>query len=245
MQNKEDQLVNSFHHYFVLTMENLKVILQTTSRMTVFRKLKHLPYKTSYSHCGKYYTLDSIANYDNNGTWAYNQIYFSKYGTLKNTVLHSIEKSSSGFTSYELEEFLRVPVHNTVLDLWKNRKIRREQIAKNYIYLSVKEGDTQFDLRKQDITIKNDMFTKDVSDEYLALFMSLLNEKQKRLFAGYESIKIGYRGDKIISQKTGLNIKTVSRGRKELLSKDIDVEKIRKIGAGRPSLKKRKNPEID
>ena len=240
MQNKEDQLVNSFHHYFVLTMENLKVILQTTSRMTVFRKLKHLPYKTSYSHCGKYYTLDSIANYDNNGTWAYNQIYFSKYGTLKNTVLHSIEKSSSGFTSYELEEFLRVPVHNTVLDLWKNRKIRREQIAKNYIYLSVKEGDTQFDLRKQDITIKNDMFTKDVSDEYLALFMSLLNEKQKRLFAGYESIKIGYRGDKIISQKTGLNIKTVSRGRKELLSKDIDVEKIRKTGAGRPSLKKTK-----
>ncbi|HHD82553.1 MAG TPA: hypothetical protein ENK92_00425 [Bacteroidetes bacterium] len=239
MQNKENQLVSSFNNYFVLTMENLKTILQTTSRMTVFRKLKHLPYKTSYSHCGKYYTLDSIAFYDNNGIWAYNQIYFSKFGTLKNTVLHSIEKSSSGFTSNELEEFLGVPVHNTVLDLWKNRKIRREQITKKYIYLSVKKGDTQFDLRKQD-TIKNNMFVKDVSDEYLALFMSLLNEKQKRLFAGYESIKIGYRGDKIISQKTGLNIKTVSRGRKEMLSEDIDIEKIRKAGAGRPSLKKTK-----
>lgn len=239
MQTKENQLVNSFHRYFVLTMENLKNILQTTSRMTVFRKLKHLPYKTSYSHCGKYYTLDSIANYDNSGIWSYDQIYFSEYGTLKNTVLHSIEESSDGFTSYELEEFLKVPVHNTVLDLWKNRKIRREQIAKRYIYLSVKEGDTQFDLRKQD-TIKNNMFAKDVSDEYLALFMSLLNEKQKRLFAGYESIKIGYRGDKIISQKTGLNIKTVSRGRKEMLSEDIDIEKIRKAGAGRPSLKKTK-----
>ncbi len=239
MQNKENQLVNSFHHYFVLTMENLKIILQTTSRMTVFRKLKHLPYKTSYSHCGKYYTIDSIANYDNNGIWSYNQIYFSEYGTLKNTVLHSIEKSSGGFTSSELEEFLKVPVYNTVLDLWKNRKIRREQIAKKYVYLSAKEGDTQFDLRKQD-TIKNNMFAKDVSDEYLTLFMSLLNEKQKRLFAGYESIKIGYRGDKIISQKTGLNIKTVSRGRKEMLNEDIDIEKIRKAGAGRPSLKKTK-----
>ncbi|HEC43143.1 hypothetical protein LCGC14_2876520 [marine sediment metagenome] len=240
MQNKENQLVSSFHNYFVLTMEDFKNILQTTSRMTVFRKLKHLSYKTSYSHCGKYYTLDSIANYDNNGIWAYNQIYFSKFGTLKNTVLHSIEKSSGGFTSYELEEFLRVPVHNTVFDLWKNRKIRREQITKQYIYLSVKKGDTQFDLRKQDIVIKNNMFAKDVSDEYLALFMSLLNEKQKRLFAGYESIKTGYGGDKIISRKTGLNIKTVSRGRKELLSEDIDIEKIRKTGAGRPSLKKTK-----
>ena len=240
MLNKENQLVSSFHNYFVLTMENLKTILQTTSRMTVFRNLKHLPYKSSYSHCGKYYTLDSIANYNQNGIWAYNQIYFSKFGTLKNTVLHSIEKSSSGFTSYELEEFLRVPVHNTVFDLWKNHKIRREQLAKKYIYLSVKKGDTQFDLRKQDITIKNNMFAKDISDEYLALFMSLLNEKQKRLFAGYESIKTGYGGDKVISQKTGLNIKTISRGRKELLSKDIDIEKIRKPGAGRPSLKKTK-----
>lgn len=240
MKNKENQLVDSFHKNFLLTIKDLKNILQTTSRMTVFRKLKHLPYKTSYSHCGKYYTLDSIANYDNNGIWAYNQIYFSKFGTLKNTVLHHIDKSIIGFTCYELEEFLRIPVHNTVLDLWKNSKINREQIAKEYIYLSVEKGDTQFDLRKQYITSENSMVPKEATDEYLALFMSLLNEKQQRLFAGYESIKLGYGGDEKISQKTGLNVKTVSRGRKELLSKNIDIDRIRKKGAGRPSLKKTK-----
>jgi len=240
MQNKKDQLVDSFYENFLLTIEDLKSILQTTSRMTVFRKLKQLPYKTSYSHCGKYYTLDTIANYDNNGIWAYNQIYFSKFGTLKNTVLHHIEKSIIGFTCYELEEFLRIPVHNTVLDLWKNSKINREQIAKEYIYLSVEKGDMQFDLRKQYITSKNSMVPKEATDEYLALFMSLLNEKQQRLFAGYESMKLGYGGDEKISQKTGLNVKTVSRGRKELLSKNIDIDRIRKKGAGRPSLKKTK-----
>ena len=240
MQNKKNQLVDSFYENFLLTIEDLKSILQTTSRMTVFRKLKQLPYKTSYSHCGKYYTLDPIANYDNNGIWAYNQIYFSKFGTLKNTVLHHIDKSIIGFTCYELEEFLRIPVHNTVLDLWKNSKINREQIAKEYIYLSVEKGDTQFDLRKQYITSENSMVTKETTDEYLALFMSLLNEKQQRLFAGYESMKLGYGGDEKISQKTGLNVKTVSRGRKELLSKNIDIDRIRKKGAGRPSLKKTK-----
>lgn len=238
MKNKENQLVDSFHENFLLTIKDLKNILQTTSRMTVFRKLKHLPYKTSYSHCGKYYTLDSIANYDNNGIWAYNQIYFSKFGTLKNTVLHHIDKSIIGFTCYELEEFLRIPVHNTVLDLWKNSKINREQIAKEYIYFSVEKGDMQFDLRKQYITSENSMVPKE--DEYLALFMSLLNEKQQRLFAGYESMKLGYGGDKKISRKTGLNVKTVSRGREELLSKNIDIDRIRKKGAGRPSLKKTK-----
>jgi hypothetical protein len=84
------------------------------------------------------------------------------------------------------------------------------------------------------------MVTKETTDEYLALFMSLLNEKQKRLFAGYESMKLGYGGDEKISQKTGLDVKTVSRGRKELLSKNVDIERIRKKGAGRPSLKKTK-----
>ena len=240
MQNKKDQLVDSFYENFLLTIEDLKSILQTTSRMTVFRKLKQLPYKTSYSHCGKYYTLDPIANYDTNGIWAYNQIYFSKYGTLKNTVLQHIEKSTIGFTCYELEEFLRIPVHNTVLDLWKTSIINREQIAKEYIYLSVEKGDTQFDLRKQYIISENNLVPKEATDEYLALFMSLLNEKQQRLFAGYESMKLGYGGDEKISQKTGLNVKTVSRGRKELLSENIDIDRIRKKGAGRPSLKKTK-----
>jgi len=37
-----------------------------------------------------------------------------------------------------------------------------------------------------------------------------------------------------------LNVKTVSRGRKELLSKNVDIERIRKKGAGRPSQKKTK-----
>jgi hypothetical protein len=240
MQNKETLLADSFHENFLLTIEDLKNILQTTSRMTVFRKLKHLPYKTSYSHSGKYYTLDSIANYDNNGIWAYNQIYFSKFGTLKNTVLHHIEKSIIGFTCYELEEFLRIPVHNTVLDLWNNNIIIREQIAKKYIYLSVERGDTQFDLRKQHIISETSVVREEATDEYLVLFMSLLNEKQQRLFAGYESMKLGYGGDIKISQKTGLNVKTVSRGREELLSKDIDIDRIRKKGAGRPSLKKTK-----
>ena len=70
--------------------------------------------------------------------------------------------------------------------------------------------------------------------------MLLLDEKQKRLFAGFESLKLGYGGDKKIAAKTGLNAKTVSRGRRELLSKDIGMSKVRKIGAGRPSLKKTK-----
>lgn len=237
----ENNLTNIFLKHSVLSIEDLKNILQSNSRMTVFRKLKQLPYKSSYSHCGRYYTLDSIIKYNNMGIWTYNQIYFSQYGTLKSTVLKHVEKSISGLTSFELEEFLHVPVYNTVLNLYKIHKIDRKQIGKEYVYLSLKNGNTQYYFRKQKIQSKyKQMIEQNSGSEYLGFFMSLLNEKQQRLFAGYESIKIGYGGDKQVAIKTGLNVKTVSRGRKELMSRDIDVIRIREIGAGRPSLKKTK-----
>ncbi|MEA2077784.1 MAG: hypothetical protein U9O95_07185 [Candidatus Marinimicrobia bacterium] len=235
----KNQLIRVFNENKVLTIVDLKNYIQTNSRMTVFRKLKQLPYKSSYSHCGKYYTLDSFVKYNKNGIWSYNQIYFSKYGTLKSTVLENIEESKSGLSSFELEELLHVPVYNTVLDLFKTHKVDRKQIGKEYIYLSLESGNAQFLLRKQEIQ-QEQTTTKDEMDEYLTLFMLLLNEKQKRLFAGLESLKLGYGGDKKIAVKTGLNVKTVSQGRQELLSKDIDMNKIRKAGAGRPSLKKTK-----
>lgn len=235
----ENELVSVFLEQMVLTIDDLKNVLQTNSRMTVFRKLKQLPYKTSYSHCGKYYTLDTLFKYNKNGIWNYNKIYFSKYGTLKKSVLENIKKSKNGYTSLELEELLHVPVYNAVLDLYKNHEINRKKIGKEYIYLSTKNEESQFLCRKQEIQLKHAV-VKDDTDEYLDLFMALLNEKQQRIFAGYESLKLGYGGDKIIALKTGLNVKTVSQGRQELISKDIDIKRIRKIGAGRPSLKKTK-----
>lgn len=222
-------------------MEDLKAILQTDSRMTIFRKLRQLPYISSYTHCGRYYTLETLARYNDIGVWGFNQIYFSRYGTLKNTVLENIEKSSAGLTSNELGKLLHVPVFNTVLDLYKAGKANRKQIGNEYVYLSRINWKAQFYKRKQQVRSENPVLKNDI-DGYLALFMSLLNEKQQRLFAGYESLKHGYGGDKKVAIKTGLNVKTVSRGRKELISKNIDMSRIREIGAGRPSLKKTKKP---
>ena len=44
-----------FQRKLIATLQELKQILGTTSTMTVFRKLKTLGYRTSYSHRGKYY----------------------------------------------------------------------------------------------------------------------------------------------------------------------------------------------
>jgi len=64
------------------------------------------------------------------------------------------------------------------------------------------------------------------------LFLSLLDEKQRRLFAGLESIKLGYGGDKKIAHLFDLDMHTVAKGRKELRSGEIETDRIRRVGGG-------------
>jgi hypothetical protein len=74
--------------------------------------------------------------------------------------------------------------------------------------------------------------------EHLTTFLSALNEKQRRLFLGFESLRLGHGGDKTLSALTGMDARTIAKGRRELLSRNISVERIRKPGGGRPPLKK-------
>ena len=67
----------------------------------------------------------------------------------------------------------------------------------------------------------------------IIIFLSLLDEKQRRLYAGLESLKLGYGGDAVISDVLGLNIKTVAKGRKELVSNTACIDTVRHKGGGR------------
>ncbi len=73
----------------------------------------------------------------------------------------------------------------------------------------------------------------------LIIFFSALDEKQRRLYAGYESLKIGHGGDKRIAELLDLDQKTVARGRKDLLGGKVNVDNIRESGAGRKQIKKK------
>ena len=63
-----ERLVELFRRQTVATFPELAAALETSANRTVFRKLSELDYRTSYSHRGAYYTLDSLARYD--ALWA-------------------------------------------------------------------------------------------------------------------------------------------------------------------------------
>lgn len=230
-----DKLRLEFHSNYILALADIKQILNTTVNMSVYRILSTLSYLSSYSHAGRYYTLPEIPNFNQNGIWEYSQVYFSQYGTLKDTILQLLTQSKSGYSANELKEIVKIPIQNPLLSLFKNNQIKREQLSGEYIYFSTSKFKWQAKKRRSELINTQ---TLDY-DDYLLQFYSVLNEKQKRWFAGLQSIKLGYGGDKIVARKLDLHVSTVAKGRDELLTSNLDLSRIRAAGAGRPSIKKK------
>lgn len=224
----------------VLTLDAMKKALGTTAKMTVFRKLQGLSYRASYSHAGKYYTLDEIAEYDQHGLWNYRQVWFSRYGSLLNTVEALVGASDAGYFAHELEELVRVRVHAPLLRLTASGRLRRESLAPGYLYLSPQTWTSQLKTRRQmlEALATGDESSADIQ-QALRTFLATLNEKQRRLYAGFESMKLGHGGDAIIARQIGMNVKTIGRGRRELTSQQITVDRVRRVGGGAKALEKK------
>jgi hypothetical protein len=85
--------------------------------------------------------------------------------------------------------------------------------------------------------------TKEVH-RLMNLLLSRLDEDHRRWYVALESLKLGHGGDRQLARITGLNVETIRRGRRELTAclAGYPAERIRRRGAGRPSLKKKTRP---
>lgn len=73
------------------------------------------------------------------------------------------------------------------------------------------------------------------------LFLSRLDEQQRRWYAALEAEKVGHGGIETMAQITGLNVNTISRGRKELNHElqDRPSQRVRREGGGRKAVEKK------
>jgi hypothetical protein len=90
------------------------------------------------------------------------------------------------------------------------------------------------------VVVSNPDLAEDEAKAVVLLFISTLDERQRRLYAGLESLKLGYGGDHYIAELFGMDPHTVANGRNELIEGDWDDERLRAAGAGRPSTKKKR-----
>ena len=252
-QYSSEPIYNLLKSKKVVTMDELKNELGTTSKITVIRKLKALKYYSSYSHRGKYYTLKELVRFDEQGLWSHNDIWFSRYETLIKTAEAFVNKSEAGFFVQELDRILHVGTKETLLKLKRSGRVSREKVSGLNLYCSIDLAKQKQQIKARKILetelilshgLKGSLVSPDEVKGAIILFLSLLDEKQRRIYAGLESLRFGYGGDRKIANLLSMDVHTVSQGRKELLSRDVEIERIRKEGGGRKSVKKNARDSI-
>lgn len=82
---------------------------------------------------------------------------------------------------------------------------------------------------------------KQAEHHRINLFLSRLDEQQRRWYAALEAEKLGHGGIEAVAAITGLNVNTISRGRQELADElqGRPSDRIRVVGGGRKALEKK------
>ena len=238
-----EDLVALLRRQTIASLPEMKQALGTQTDSTLFRKLAELDYHSSYSHRGRFYVLDESCRFDGLGLWQFRQVWFSAHGTLLSTVAALVEASEAGYHAGELTAVLNVETKAALAKLAAEDRLSRQVVDGRLLYLSTDTGRRRRQLsarqvhRAEPVTLGLGVGVRVLPDELKAaivLFYSLLDEQQRRLYAGLEAAKIGHGGDSQIAQLLSLDPDTVARGRRELLSGGIDRGRIRRAGGGRP-----------
>lgn len=235
-----EALTELFERLRAVTMPEMKAALGTEVDLTVFRKLSTLEYITSYSDRGRFYTLKSIPSFDEQGLWFFRGAWFSRWGTLLNTAEASVCAAPAGCFAHELEAALHVPVKDTLRQLVLGGRLHREKWEQLYLYTAVERSSRQQQLAHRAAVSEAPDAQEEELRAAIVLFYGLLDEQQRRLFAGLESLKEGHGGDQHIARALGLNADTIARGRRELLSGQVERKRIRRAGGGRPRVEKKR-----
>ncbi len=233
-------------HHKIADLPELKRILGTDTDLTVFRKLKQLDYLTSYTHRGRFYTLAAIARFDDHGLWSHEAVWFSRHGTLLATVEAFVNASPNGCYAPELADALHAEVQEPLRHLIQAQRLSRTEIDGQFLYTAI-ESTTR---RKQTLERRSARavpvavhaaalkVSPDELQAAILLFYSLLDEQQRRLFAGLESMRLGHGGDTLLGDFLGLDVHTVARGRQQLLDRNVAGGRTRRTGGGRTATEK-------
>lgn len=232
----------------IATLDDLKHALGTSVDVTVFRKLKPLDYLSSYSHRGRFYTLREVPLFDDHGLWSRADVWFSRFGTLLATAEAFVNRSPRGYFADELAPALHVEVQDALQQLSQQVRVSRQLVSGRYLYTAT----DPVIQRRQLLTRRIVEFLPTVADTSvlevpteqvkasILLFYSSLDEQQRRLYAGLESLKLGRGGDRQLADFLDLDPHTVARGRQQLLAKDVEIDAARKAGAGRQRVEKKR-----
>ena len=104
---------------------------------SVRRFLLQTGYHSSFTHNGGWYTLRSIPKFNKDDLWFYNDIGFSKIGSLTSTLTHLAQRSPSGLTAEQLGEIMCCRCHSILAQLCRQGRLQRQKMGRSHVYLAI------------------------------------------------------------------------------------------------------------
>ena len=132
-------VIRSFKKEKVVTVVLLATWL-SCSIATARRRLKAWRAYTSYNRNGRYYTLPETAEFDDNGLWWYQGIFFSKHGNLKQTLVRLVTDSVQGLSGSELGELLGLQPRSFLSHFRAHPALYRENLMGRWIWFAGDPG---------------------------------------------------------------------------------------------------------
>ena len=238
-----DTIITLLHKQTIASLPEVMAALGArASRRTAFRKLKDLAARNSYSHRGGYYTLDELVDFDEPGLWSFAGVRFSRIGTLIATAESFVSHAEAGHFGEELDNLLHVGTQDALRKLVRDGRLTRHQLTGQFLYCAADRPQQAQQLRARRLLLATPGLVRPLPDADLMseelraaimLFASLLDERQRRLFAGLESLKCGWGGDRRIATLLGIDPSTVATGRRQLVAHDVEFDRVRRAGGGR------------
>ncbi len=145
-QELKHEVMQTFRRRKTMTIEQLRSLLQC-SVPAVRKYLKQWGAVTSYNNNGRYYVLPDVPTFDEHGLWEYKGIRFSRFGTLKETVVHLVNDAPQGLSSAELGTLLGLEPRSFMSHYKALPELKRKKLDGRYVYLS---DDEQIGARQQE-----------------------------------------------------------------------------------------------
>ena len=124
-----------FRKFKVLTLDQVSKTHDCSIR-TVQRQFAALEVLRSYNKNSRYYTLPDIPQFNAHGIWRYRDIFFSKYGDLRNTVKYLILSSENGLSGSEIGSIVNLVPRSFMHHFREMEDIFREKHGGVYVYFS-------------------------------------------------------------------------------------------------------------
>lgn len=123
----------------VFTIDALAELLKCSMR-TAWRRLHEWGACASYNHNAKYHALSTVPRFDEYGIWRYDDIYFSRYGNLTQTIVHLVGDSHEGIDMQRLCSILGVSAKSLYTHFRGIEEIVPQRIGRTLVFFS-SQGD--------------------------------------------------------------------------------------------------------